>query len=64
MNAIKGRFLAIGIAVVLVGTERLLEAAGLEYAYEDCAVAAVTAANSGCRNAREQRQARSTLTNA
>jgi hypothetical protein len=44
MNAIKGRFLAIGIAVVLVGTERLLEAAGLEYAFEDCAVAAVAAA--------------------
>jgi hypothetical protein len=44
MSAIKGRFLAIGIAVVLVGTERLLEAAGLEYAYEDCAVAAITAA--------------------
>jgi hypothetical protein len=44
MNAIKGRFLAIGIAVVLVGTERLLEAAGLEYAYEDCTVAAVAAA--------------------
>jgi hypothetical protein len=44
MNAIKGRLLAISVAVVLVGTERLLEAAGLEYAFEDCAVAAVTAA--------------------
>ncbi|MGX9984636.1 hypothetical protein [Methylobacterium fujisawaense] len=44
MNAIKGRFLAIGIAVVLVGTERLLEAADLKYAFEDCVVAAVAAA--------------------
>lgn len=44
MNAIRGRLLAIGVAVVLVGTERLLEAVGLEYAYEDCTVAAITAA--------------------
>jgi hypothetical protein len=44
MNAIKGRLLAIGVAVVLVGVERALEAAGLEYAFEDCAVAAVMAA--------------------
>lgn len=44
MNAIKGRMLAIGVAVVLVSVERPLEAAGLEYAFEDCAVAAFTAA--------------------
>lgn len=44
MNAIKSRMLAIGVAVVLVSVERALEAAGLEYAFEDCAIAAVTAA--------------------
>jgi len=44
MNAIKGRMLAIGVAVVLVSVERALEASGLEYAFEDCAVAAFTAA--------------------
>ncbi|MCJ2071397.1 hypothetical protein MKK75_21800 [Methylobacterium sp. J-030] len=44
MNAIKDRLLAIGVAVVLVSVERVLEAAGLEYAFEDCAFAAVTAA--------------------
>ena len=44
MNAIRGRALAIGVAVVLVSVERALEAAGLEYAFEDCAIAAVTAA--------------------
>lgn len=36
--------LAISVAVVLVSVERALEAAGLEYAFEDCAVAAFTAA--------------------
>ncbi len=35
---------AINVAVVLVSVERALEAAGLEYAFEDCAVAAFTAA--------------------
>ena len=35
MNAIKGRALAIGVAIVLVSVERALEAAGLEYAFED-----------------------------
>jgi len=44
MNAIRGRLLAIGVAVVLVSVERALETAGLEYAFEDCAIAAVTAA--------------------
>jgi hypothetical protein len=44
MSMIKGRLLAIGVAVVLVSVERALEAAGLEYAFEDCAVAAVAAA--------------------
>lgn len=44
MNVIKGRMLAIGVAVVLVSVERALEAVGLEYAFEDCAVAAFTAA--------------------
>lgn len=44
MSAIKGRALAIAVAVVLVSVERALEAAGLEYAFEDCAIAAVTAA--------------------
>jgi len=34
MNAVKGRLLAISVTVGLVGTERLLEAAGLEYAWE------------------------------
>lgn len=43
MNALRGRLLAIGVAVVLVGTEHLLEVIGLEYAFEDCAVAAFTA---------------------
>lgn len=46
MNAIKSRALAIGVAVVLVSVERALEAAGLEYAFEDCAIATVTAASS------------------
>lgn len=36
--------LAIGVALVLVSVERTLEAAGLEYAFEDCAIAAFTAA--------------------
>jgi len=44
MNAIRGRALALAVAVVLVSVERALEAAGLEYAFEDCAIAAVTAA--------------------
>jgi hypothetical protein len=44
MNAIKGRLLAIGVSAVLLTVERALEAAGLEYAFEDCAVAAFTAA--------------------
>lgn len=44
MNAIRGRLVALGVAVLLVSVERVLEAAGLEYAFEDCAVAAVTAA--------------------
>lgn len=44
MNVIKGRMLAIGVALVLVSVERTLEAAGLEYAFEDCAIAAFTAA--------------------
>lgn len=44
MKAIKGRLLAIGVAFVLVSVERALEAAGLEYAFEDCAIAAVAAA--------------------
>ena len=43
MNLIKGRLLAIGVAIVLVSTERLLETAGLEYAFQDCAFAAFTA---------------------
>jgi hypothetical protein len=44
MNTIKGRMLAIGVEVVLVSEECALEAAGLEYAFEECAVAAFTAA--------------------
>ena len=44
MNAIKGRALAIGVAVVLGSVKRALAAAGLEYAFEDYATAAVTAA--------------------
>jgi hypothetical protein len=44
MNAIRGRALAIAVAAVLVAVERALEAIGLEYAFEDCAIAAVTAA--------------------
>ncbi|MDE4915253.1 hypothetical protein PQI07_32220 [Methylobacterium sp. 092160098-2] len=44
MNRIWSRFAAIGVACVLVSAERLLEAVGLEYAFEDCAVAAVAAA--------------------
>lgn len=44
MNAIRGRALALAVAIVLVSVERALEAAGLEYAFEDCAIAAVTAA--------------------
>ena len=43
MNLFAGRLLAIGVAVVLVSAERLLETAGLEYAFEDCAFAAFTA---------------------
>ena len=35
--------MAIGVAVVLVTTVRLLEAADLEYAFEDCAFAAIVA---------------------
>lgn len=44
MNHLHSRLAAIGVAVVLVGTERLLQAIGLEYAFEDCAIAAFTAA--------------------
>lgn len=44
MNRIWSRLAAIGVAVVLVTTVRLLEAVGLEYAFEDCAFAAFTAA--------------------
>lgn len=44
MNQIWNRLAAIGVAVVLVTAVRLLEAIGLEYAFEDCAVAAVAAA--------------------
>ena len=36
MNRIWSRLVAIGIAVVLVTAVRLLETAGLEYAFEDC----------------------------
>ncbi|WP_187274852.1 MULTISPECIES: hypothetical protein [unclassified Methylobacterium] len=43
MNLIKGRLLAIAVAVVLVTANWLLEAAGLEYAFEDCAFAALSA---------------------
>lgn len=43
MNSIRGRALAIAVAVVLVTVEWALVAAGLEYAFEDCAVAAVAA---------------------
>ena len=35
MNAIKGRMLAVGVAVVLVSVERALEAAGLEFIPEN-----------------------------
>ena len=44
MSRIWSRLAAIGVAVVLVTAVHVLEAAGLEYAFEDCAVAAVTAA--------------------
>lgn len=44
MNVIKGRMLAVAVAFVLVSVERALEAAGLEYAIEDCSVAAFKAA--------------------
>ena len=44
MKAIKGRVLVIDVAFVLVSVERALEAVGLEYTFEDCAIAAVTAA--------------------
>ncbi|MCJ2016678.1 hypothetical protein MKK84_04430 [Methylobacterium sp. E-065] len=44
MIAIKGRLLAIGVAIVLVSVERVPKAAGQEYAFEDCALAAITAA--------------------
>ena len=40
MNAIKSR----ALAVVLVSVEHALEAAGMEYAFKDCANAAGTAA--------------------
>ena len=43
MNLIKARLLAIGIAVVFVGAAPALQAAGLEYAIEDCLFAALSA---------------------
>jgi hypothetical protein len=43
MNPIWSRLTAIGVAAVLVTAERLLEAVGLEYAFEDCAFAAFAA---------------------
>lgn len=36
--------MAIGVAIVLTGSVRLLEAIGLEYAFEDYALAAALAA--------------------
>ena len=44
MNRIWNRLAAIGVALVLVTAIRLLEAVGLEYAFEDCAFASVAAA--------------------
>jgi len=44
VNGIWSRLAAVGVAIVLVTAVRLLEAAGLEYAFEDCAFAAFTAA--------------------
>ena len=43
MSLIWSRLMAIGVAVVLVTAVRLLEAADLEYAFEDCAFAAIAA---------------------
>ncbi|MCJ2109984.1 hypothetical protein MKK64_01940 [Methylobacterium sp. E-025] len=44
MNRVMSRLVAIAVAVVLIISVRLLEMAGLEYAFEDCAVAAFVAA--------------------
>lgn len=44
MNLLAGRLLAIGVAVVLVTAEQVLERIGFEYAFEDSAGAAFLAA--------------------
>ena len=43
MSRVWSRLVAIGVAVVLVTAMRLLEAADMEYAFEDCAFAAIAA---------------------
>ncbi|MCJ2137350.1 hypothetical protein MKK69_25450 [Methylobacterium sp. J-026] len=43
MNQVWSRLVAIGVAVVLVTALNLLEAADLEYAFADCAFAAIAA---------------------
>ena len=44
MNAIRGRLVALGTAIVFVGAAKALEAAGIEDALEYCVAAATVAA--------------------
>ncbi|MDP4027213.1 hypothetical protein Q8W71_32075 [Methylobacterium sp. NEAU 140] len=43
MKVIRARLMAVGIAVVFVGSARALQALGMAYALEDCLVAALVA---------------------
>lgn len=43
MNAIRGRLLALGAAIVFVGATKALETAGVEDALGDCLTAAAVA---------------------